>query len=268
MRKYVSLGAAMMMGAVLGRENHATTLSSGHGVSKAIQTEQYAGPTHLERPVKLHPRHDSVGDVEADRESIISSPRDGFASRESLISHSRQNLKNRSRTDRNIRRKDSTGPKVKQHWYCGGRLVFQYGATFTCFDRSDGYWKQCWSLGNGNYKCYDRTNGKWEWPNWNERDFTRDNSHLTSIGTDGRLYTSPSRRVQGELSCTSSVHDAHTSVYSRDDFIPDEVKAASFYDDDYEGDMILSDRSIDRVKAAYYRPGGYESPRTSVYSRN
>jgi hypothetical protein len=123
--------------------------------------------------------------------------------------------------------------------------------------------------GDGNYRCYDHTNGKWEWPNWNERDFTPDNSHLTSIGTDGRLYTSPSINVQGELSRTSSIQDARTSVYSRDYSSPNEVRAASSCEDDNEGDSILSDRSIDRVKAAYYKPArGYESPETSVYSRN
>jgi hypothetical protein len=36
MRKYVSLGAAMMMGAVLGRENHATTLAGAQAIPKAI----------------------------------------------------------------------------------------------------------------------------------------------------------------------------------------------------------------------------------------
>jgi hypothetical protein len=236
MRKYVSLGAAMMMGAVLGRENYATTLASARTVSKAIQAVQIAEPTHLERPVMLHPRRDSVGDVEAERASNRSYPLDFLASRDSFRSQTRRrHVKNRSRSQRSIQRKESTSPKVKQHWFCGGRLFFQYGAYFQCFDSSDGYWKQCWSLnvGNGNYKCYDHTNGKWEWPNWNERDFTPDRSHLTSIGTDGRLYTSPSRKVQGELSRTPSVLDAHTSVYSRDDRYPDEVRAASYYDDDY-----------------------------------
>jgi hypothetical protein len=45
---------------------------------------------------------------------------------------------------------------------------------------------------NLSYRCYDHTNGKWEWPNCNEHDFTPDNSHLTSIDTDGILFTSPS----------------------------------------------------------------------------
>ena len=36
MRKYVSLGAAMMMGAVLGRENHVNTLAGARAVPKAI----------------------------------------------------------------------------------------------------------------------------------------------------------------------------------------------------------------------------------------
>ena len=72
MRKFVSLGAAMMMGAVIGRENHVTALSS----ARAVTT--YARPLgHLERPKKLHPRqHESVWDVEIDRKSIKSSPRD------------------------------------------------------------------------------------------------------------------------------------------------------------------------------------------------
>ena len=57
MRKFVSLGAAIMMGAVLGRENHVTTLSS----ARATTINKW--PAHLERPVKLHPRHDSVEEV-------------------------------------------------------------------------------------------------------------------------------------------------------------------------------------------------------------
>ena len=73
MRKFVSLGAAMMMGAVLSRENHEAILPGARAVAKAIQAAQIAGPIHSERPVNLHPRHDSVGDVEAKRESIRSS---------------------------------------------------------------------------------------------------------------------------------------------------------------------------------------------------
>ena len=150
---------------------------------------------------------------------------------------------------------------------CGGKIFRTQGTGFRCFDPSDNITKTCIALVNGNYRCFDRTNGKWEWPNWNERDFTPDNSHLTSIKTDGRLITSPSIDVKGEPSRTPSVlDDAVTSIYSRDDFYPDELRAASYYD---EGNLILSDRSIERVKAAYYRPAeGYESPRTSVYSRN
>ena len=94
MRKFVSLGAAMMMGAVLGRENHLTALSSPRA------TTINGWPTHLERPVKLHPRHDSVRDVDIERKSIISSPRDVQASRDTFISRSRRNVKNRSRSQR------------------------------------------------------------------------------------------------------------------------------------------------------------------------
>ena len=148
-------------------------------------------------------------------------------------------MNSRSRFHRTIQRKDSPGPKVKQTYICGARVFLATGVKFRCYDRSDGYWKNCFSIGNGNYKCYDATNGKWEWPNWNERDFTPDNSHLTSIATDGRLYTSPSFGVQGDhLSHTPSVLDAGTSVYSRDGF--DVGRDASYCDDDNKVDLALS----------------------------
>ena len=104
----------------------------------------------------------------------------------------------RERPQRQIKRKESpNAPNVKQYWYCGGHLFLPYGLQFTCLDLSDGYWKACvsYNVGNGNYVCYDHTNGKYEWPNWNEIDYTPDNSHLTSLGTDGILYTSPSINV-------------------------------------------------------------------------
>ena len=96
MRKFVSLGAAMMMGAVIGRENHVTPLLSARAATI------YARVTHLERPVKLHPRHDSVGEVEKDRKSFISSPRNVQASRDTFRSQTRRNVKSRSRSQRNI----------------------------------------------------------------------------------------------------------------------------------------------------------------------
>ena len=79
--------------------------------------------------------------------------------------------------------------------YCRNHIQKSYGEKFNCYDRSDGYIKYCYSINvdnNGNYKCYDPTNGKWEWPNWNEHDGTPDDSHLTSVETDGILITSPS----------------------------------------------------------------------------
>ena len=184
-------------------------------------------------------------------------------------------MNSRSRFHKTIYRKDSPGPNVKQKYYCGKEIVpGGDNDKFRCYDRSDGYWKDCIAIRSfnpfyGNYYCFDHTNGKWEWPNWNERDFTPDNSHLTSIETDGRLYTSPSIRVQGDnLSRASFVLDAHTSVYSRDDY--EEVRAPSYSDDDNEDNLCLSDRSIDRIKAGYYRPRGdsFESNQGSVFSRN
>jgi hypothetical protein len=139
MRKFVSLGAAIMMGAVLGRVNHATTLAGARAIPKTIQAAQKSEPIHLERPVKLHPRHDSVGDVEAEKESIRSSSSDGLASRDSLRSRSRRNVKNRPRSRRSIQTKEWPGPNKG---FCGGRFYFlKEGQIFQCFDRSDGYLK-------------------------------------------------------------------------------------------------------------------------------
>ena len=60
MRKFVSLAAAMMMNAVLGRENHVTTFSSDHAATI------YTRPGHLKRPEKLDPKqHDFVGKFES-----------------------------------------------------------------------------------------------------------------------------------------------------------------------------------------------------------
>jgi Fe-S cluster assembly ATPase SufC len=41
----------------------------------------------------------------------------------------------------------------------------------------------------------DPENGKLEWPNWNESDYTPDNSHLTSVLTDGLIETETDDRV-------------------------------------------------------------------------
>ena len=114
MRKYVSLGTAMMMGAVLGIENYAKTIAGARTVPKAIQAAQIAEPTYLERPVKLHPRRDSVGNVEAERASNISSHLDFLSSRDSYRSQtSRRHVKNRSKYHRSFQRKESNSPKVK-----------------------------------------------------------------------------------------------------------------------------------------------------------
>ena len=115
------------------------------------------------------------------------------------------------------------------------------------------------NVGDGNYKCFDHTNGKWEWPNWNEVDHTPDNSHLTSIATDGILITSPSIDVQANDTYTTSIDYYRTSAFSRRDYTPDEVvEAEPYYNGDDDYGMIRSDRSVDRVKTAYYRPGRYE----------
>jgi hypothetical protein len=84
------------------------------------------------------------------------------------------------------------------------------------------------------------------------------------------LITSPSIDVQAKDSYTPSVDDYRTSAFSRRDYTPEEeVEAESYNINSDDDDMIRSDRSIERVKAAYYRPGRYaRSPQTSFISND
>ena len=188
MRKYVSLGAAMMFGVVIARDHKKPSLTNARAVPQDVQVAQQIKDAHLEKPVKF--------------DRIPADYYDSWDNNNNVSSRDQASTPPRRRSSPRInrRRNEDIPNNVKQYWYCGGHLFFNYGQHFTCLDASDGYWKNCWSLniGNGNYQCYDHTNGKWEWPNWNERDYTPDNSHLTSIITDGQLYTSPSVRIEYE----------------------------------------------------------------------
>lgn len=82
---------------------------------------------------------------------------------------------------------------------CGKHFKYGMGEQFACWDQHDNVVKNCWGIGDRNYKCLDPTNGKIEWPNWNEDDYTPDNSRLTSIETDNILATSPSPLLFAEV---------------------------------------------------------------------
>jgi hypothetical protein len=84
------------------------------------------------------------------------------------------------------------------------------------------------------------------------------------------LITSPSIDVQANDTFTPSIDDYRTSAFSRGVYTPDElVEAEPFYTGDDEYGMIRSDRSVERAKAVYYRPGRYErSPQTSFISND
>jgi hypothetical protein len=84
------------------------------------------------------------------------------------------------------------------------------------------------------------------------------------------LITSPSIDVQANDTFTPSIDDYHTSAFSRRDYTRDElVEAEPFYTVDDEYGVIRSERSVERAKAAFYRPGRYErSPQTSFISND
>ena len=60
----------------------------------------------------------------------------------------------------------------------------------------DGVWKTCYNYWTGYYQCHDGQ--EWEHANWFEHDGTADNSLLTSVDTDGQLWTSPSVRFEND----------------------------------------------------------------------
>ena len=133
MRKYVSLGAAMMMGVVIGKEKSIPALSPARSIPKNVQLPEIVKNAHLERPVKI-PHNEAMNDVRFDNRSRGSrrSPRamvsrDSFESRtvsKDSISRSRSPARNP------IRKNSANAPNVKQYWYCGGHLFFAYGTYF------------------------------------------------------------------------------------------------------------------------------------------
>ena len=68
-------------------------------------------------------------------------------------------------------------------------------------------WKNCYNYWTGYYQCHDGQ--EWEHANWNEHDGTGDNSWLTSVETDGQLWTSPS--VKEYLSESDSLQETSHS---------------------------------------------------------
>ena len=201
MRKYVSLGTAMMVGAVIGREKKSPVLQRNQRVSTEFEAAETLKAAHLEKPA-LIPKHE-IEDFENrfDARERSTSPNVQYSSDSIDTSRSHEvqaSSLERHPPRRQIKRKESPkAPNVRLQ-YCISHIFFTKGHNFNCYDVHDRIWKKCVSLNvnnNGNYKCYDHTNGKWEWPNRNERDKTGDASNLTSLATDGRTKTSRSRKV-------------------------------------------------------------------------
>jgi hypothetical protein len=89
-------------------------------------------------------------------------------------------------------------------------------------DIHDGYNKPCYYFYYGYYECWDGE--EWEVPNWHENDGgTLDQSWLTSKGTDGIAWTSPSVKVE---SYEKISHYDETSEESSLDQIP---KVQNYY---------------------------------------
>ena len=60
MRKYVSLGAAMMVGAVIGKEKKSPVLTKSNSPTEKEQLAEIVKNTHLERPMAIPQTYENV----------------------------------------------------------------------------------------------------------------------------------------------------------------------------------------------------------------
>jgi uncharacterized protein (DUF1786 family) len=127
MRKYVSLGAAMMVGAVIAREKK-SSLQKIHRLTMEYEATNAFKNAHLERATAI-PKNDIV-EVEHRYDSIETSNSPNVqVYRDSIDTSRTYEVLNtsRERPQRQIKRKESpNAPNVKQ-WFCGGHLFLPYG---------------------------------------------------------------------------------------------------------------------------------------------
>ena len=140
-----------------------------------------------------------------------------------------------------------------KQYICGFDYPTHIGQWYLCWDIHDNYYKHCVKNGYHQVQCLDPTNGKWEWANRYEHDGTPDNSLLTSIHTDGQIWTSPSHDVMDRLD-DSVTSDGTTTYHSAHDVQREESSVTTSVD---------SLRLMPAVKIERRR----DSPETSVDSR-
>ena len=189
MRKYASLTAALMVGAVIGRDQkkHHDSIVSSHG-NKDMKND-FA--INLERPIKIENHHyrdqtPSPSPPRIERQATPSA--DSSVSRADTRSISKKNDRRKPKRDR---RQASESPNVKLIYIgnCPTHIYsLPHGFPFFCYDRVQNAKLLCFvtDMFAGTYRCQ---NQKVQVENV-YRNGSPDDSHFTTVENDKRAESS------------------------------------------------------------------------------
>ena len=201
MRKYLSLGAAMMMGSVIAKTDKKDLQPAKYD----LQPAQVLGmPTEQQHVETFHFEHAKPIPQPAPQAQRRFNNDDVTSHCTSHDEHSakvaRRQYEERSLTTSNgtvslgesVDSPDVVPQNVKLtvDIYCGAYVQAVPGYQFYCLDPYTGLYHYCIGRNDWWYQCWDGQ--EWEWGNFLEADGTGDNSALTSLDTDYMAGTSAS----------------------------------------------------------------------------
>ena len=135
MRKYVSLGAAMMMGVVIGKQKETPQFLEKSTVTKTLPHKRAVEAPALEMNHKKLTKHHKKEAKFHNKRRENSSPRT------SVNSSVRVRVqRSRSFTSKKTSIRSKSSPRVKQA-FCGFNYAVPHGHWFNCWDATDTRWK-------------------------------------------------------------------------------------------------------------------------------
>lgn len=210
MRKYLSLGGAMMMGSVIGKSEKSLLPAKYE-----LQPAQVLGmPTEHTQAARF--QFDHAKPIPQPEPTIQKGRR--YEVEEDVItshctSHDQKVNNRREYEERSLTTSNGTvsigesvdspdtqpqNVKLTVDIYCGAYVQAVPGYQFYCYDYLTGLYHYCIGRNDWWYQCWDGQ--EWEWGNFLEADGTPDNSLLTSLDTDYQPGTSASILVENEYS--------------------------------------------------------------------
>lgn len=179
MRKYLSLGSALMMGVVLGKEKQTYAFASEAveapralplGLNSMLPAQTFK---QVAKVAKQHETEKKYKRVDSPVTSVATS---------SATPDVMEKRANSSLTSKDIDVSPSPNVKMVVEIYCGVQVNAVPGYNFYCLDWKENRLYHCIGRNDWQYQCWD--GAEWEWGNYLERDGTADNSLLTSLHTD------------------------------------------------------------------------------------